>query len=113
MTGKIENTELRFHRDGFVVLKDFLDRQRLNSWSESFVPFLNHHLKNFGDPSFRGTQRYDVILPFIAPFANARVFDSDFIFQLMEQLAGPDFVTCQLATDTPALFAEAQLETPS
>ncbi|RZA04338.1 MAG: phytanoyl-CoA dioxygenase [Proteobacteria bacterium] len=116
-----------FHRDGFVLLKGFFPRERLLPWAEAFRPLLAHHLENYADPSLRGPARYYVTLPFRAPFNDPLIFNDDRLVSLLEEIAGPDFTMCQLATDTPLLgsafqeihadapplFGEAMADTPA
>ena len=116
-----------FQRDGCVVLRNLIDPDILLKWRENFLPLLNQFLGNFADPSFRGANRHYITLPFRAPFSDPSVFDNDFIFNLMERLVGKDFTMVQLATDTPMkgsdyqelhadtppLFPEINLATPS
>lgn len=97
-----------FERDGFVVVKQLFDPERVRSWAAAFRPLLNEHLKNFADPSFRGAERYYVTLPFRAPFADPAIFENETVLAVMERIAGKDFVMCQLATDTPLLGSDYQ-----
>jgi len=104
----LEKLSEAFHRDGFVLLKNFFAPAKLAAWSEAFKPLLEHHLNNYADPSFRGPERYYVTLPFRAPFNDPAVFENDFLFSLLERIAGKDFTMCQLATDTPLLGSDYQ-----
>ncbi|RYZ97889.1 MAG: hypothetical protein EOP11_21430, partial [Proteobacteria bacterium] len=116
-----------FHRDGFLLLKNFFPRERMEEWAEAFRPLLAHHLENYADPSLRGPARYYVTLPFRAPFNDPLIFNDDRLFSLLEKIAGPDFTMGQLATDTPLkgsefqeihadappLFSEGPVDTPA
>jgi hypothetical protein len=116
-----------FHRDGFVLLKGFYPREIVKRWADAFGPLLAHHLRNYADPSLRGPARYYITLPFRAPFNDPQIFNDDRLVNLLEQIAGPDFTMCQLATDTPLkgstfqeihadappLFGEALADTPA
>src|SRR5690349_19880809 len=99
MEYNIQKLTQEFHRDGFCLLKQFINPEKLLVWREKFLPLLEDHIQNQGDPSFRGAQRFYVTLPFTAPFADPDIFNNDVVFQLLENLVGKDFVMCQLATD--------------
>jgi hypothetical protein len=123
----LEQAAADFHRDGFVLLKNFVAPEKLMAWAAAFRPLLEHHLAHYADPSFRGPERYYVTLPFRAPFNDPEIFEGDALVALLEKIAGPDFVMCQLATDTPLkgsdyqaihadappLFAEGPVDTPA
>ncbi|MBA2405634.1 MAG: phytanoyl-CoA dioxygenase family protein, partial [Bdellovibrionales bacterium] len=79
-----------------------------------------------GTKTSRGAKRYYVNFPFAEPFSDPTFFEDPDIVAIVEQLAGKDFVMCQLASDTPmhgsdfqeihrdcpALFPETGTETP-
>lgn len=123
----VERLAEEFHRDGFVLLKNFIAPEKLHAWAEAFRPLLEHHLATQADPSFRGPARYYITLPFRAPFNDPAIFESDALMALLEKIAGKDFTMCQLATDTPLLgsdyqeihadapplFAEGPVDTPA
>lgn len=116
-----------FNRDGFLILPGFIDSSILTSWAKAFEPLLLEHLENQADPSFRGANRHYITLPFTAPFADPRVFEDEDMLAIVEGVAGKEFVMCQLASDTPTLgsdyqdlhadtpplFPETSLQTPS
>ncbi len=116
-----------FHRDGFLLLKDLLPKEKLKLWAETFAPLLTEHLRTQADPSFRGAQRYYITLPFRPPFADPEFFENETVLALVEKIVGTRFVMCQLASDTPLegsdyqeihsdalpLFPEEEIETPS
>lgn len=124
---QIETLVRDFNRDGFCMLRGFINPEKLKTWAREFQPLLENHIRNQGDPSFRGSQRFYVTLPFTAPFADPEIFDNDLIVAVMERIVGKDFVMCQLASDTPLkgseyqdihsdappLFAEERIDTPS
>ncbi len=116
-----------FERDGFVTLRGHFDRDRLAAWHAAFMPLLDAHLAREGGHENRGSQRHYVTLPFAAPFDDPSFFADDDILAIVERVAGPDPVMCQLATDTPLrgsdyqdihrdtppLFPEVAVEPPS
>ncbi len=112
--------------DGHVILPSHLARDLLDGWRDAFAPLLEHHLAAEGDRKNRGSGRYYVTLPFLAPFAEPRFYEDEDLLAIVDRLVGPDPVMCQLATDTPLrgsdyqdvhrdappLFPEAGFETP-
>lgn len=98
----------QFHRDGFVVLEQHLDRKLLDKWREEFLPLLEEHIAKQGHKLNRGNGRFYVTLPFIQPFADTRIFEDPTILAIVEELVGKAFTMCQLATDTPLLGSEYQ-----
>lgn len=117
-----------FRRDGHVLLRRHFDPRRIARWAAAFAPLLAAAVTDPRLAGERGPHRYYVTLPFEEPFCDPHFFDDDDILALVERVAGPDPVMCQLATDTPmlgsvhqdthrdtpALFAEEpELEPPS
>ena len=117
----------KFHKDGFVVLPQLLDPDKLREWSTQFAPLLAQHIEGEKDSPNRGNNRYYVTLPFSGCFADPAVFENDTILAVVERIVGRSMVMCQLATDTPLLgsdyqelhrdtpplFPEEGIETPS
>jgi ectoine hydroxylase-related dioxygenase (phytanoyl-CoA dioxygenase family) len=113
-------------REGHCVLRGHLPAPLLTAWNEAFAPLLARHVEREGHRQNRGAARYYVTLPFVAPWAEPRVFADDDVLALVDRLVGPDPLLVQLATDTPLagsayqdvhrdappLFPEAGIETP-
>lgn len=95
-------------QDGFVVLKNFIPRAKLERWREQFQPLLDDHIAREGHKQNRGSGRYYVTLPFTAPWADPEIFEDDDLLAVLEKLVGADMVMCQLATDTPLLGSDYQ-----
>jgi hypothetical protein len=94
--------------DGFCVLRDHFDRELMGEWGEAFAPLLAAHIEREGDLQNRGPGRYYVTLPFVAPFADPRVYEDEDVLAVCRRLVGEDMVMCQLATDTPLLGSDYQ-----
>lgn len=95
-------------KDGYCVLPNHFSTSTLNTWRSAFAPLLKDHIEREGNLKNRGTARYYVTLPFIAPFADANIYEDEDILAIIELLVGKDAVMCQLATDTPLLGSEYQ-----
>lgn len=97
-----------FHRDGFCVLRDHLSPEKMAGWIEAFKPLLEDHIEREGTMQNRGSARYYVTLPFIAPFADPTFYEDEDVLAIVENIVGVDFVCCQLASDTPLLGSDYQ-----
>lgn len=112
--------------DGFCILREHFPKETLATWREEFMPLLHEHIEREGHRVNRGTSRYYVTLPFIAPFAEPAIYEDEDVLAICGRLVGEDMVMCQLATDTPLegsdyqevhrdappLFPEITQETP-
>lgn len=123
---EIESFAGQVLKDGFCMLPRHFARAKMALWREAFAPLLARHIEREGHRLNRGPARYYVTLPFIAPFADAEVFEDEDVLGIVHSLVGTDAVMCQLATDTPLegskhqdvhrdappLFPETGQETP-
>jgi hypothetical protein len=94
--------------DGFCVLPEHFSREIMCVWREAFAPLLARHIEREGHRQNRGPGRYYVTLPFIAPFADPRIFEDEDVLAIVSLLVGGDAAMCQLATDTPLLGSDYQ-----
>src|SRR5215203_727658 len=113
--------------EGLCILRDHLPVEKLDRWNEEFLPLLHAHIEREGHIQNRGSQRFYVTLPFIAPFADEEIFADPDVLAIVKNLVGKDFTMVQLATDTPlkgsgyqelhrdapSLFPETGSETPA
>ena len=95
-----------FERDGFVMLPGHFPRATMDAWRSAFEPLLEPHLH--ATDGNRGPGRYYVTLPFEGEFADPSIFCDDDVLGIVERVAGPDPVMCQLATDTPVRGSDFQ-----
>ncbi|MGE5658838.1 MAG: phytanoyl-CoA dioxygenase family protein [Actinomycetota bacterium] len=95
-------------QDGFCILRNHFSPEVLQEWHQAFTPLLTDHIAREGALQNRGSARYYVTLPFMAPFANPSIYENDTILAIVEGLVGQDAVMCQLATDTPLLGSDYQ-----
>lgn len=95
--------------DGFCILRNHFSPDTLKVWHQAFTPLLEDHIAREGNLQNRGSARYYVTLPFIAPFADPTIYEDDAILAIVERLVGQDAVMCQLATDTPLLGSDYQV----
>ena len=118
----------RFNRDGLVVLPGHFAPELLRAWAREFEPLLEVGIERDVASPNRGPQRFYVTLPFRGVFADPAIYEDTDVLAIVERVAGPDPVMCQLAptrrssarefqawhADTPLLFPETNdNDTPS
>ena len=64
-----------FNRDGQVILRDHIPRERLARWAEAFPPLLQAQIAREKQASSRGAQRYYVTLPFTGLWADPGIYE--------------------------------------
>jgi hypothetical protein len=97
-----------FNRDSLVMLPNHFPRDKLARWREAFQPLFEAQIEKDKDDPNRGAQRFYVTLPFQGIFADPQVYEDPDILAIVERVAGPDPVLCQLASDTPLKGSDYQ-----
>jgi ectoine hydroxylase-related dioxygenase (phytanoyl-CoA dioxygenase family) len=97
-----------FNRDSLVVLEDHFPRAKLERWREAFEPLFRKQVEKEMDDPNRGAHRYYVTLPFKGLFADPEIYADPDVLAIVERVAGPDPVLCQLASDTPMRGSDYQ-----
>jgi ectoine hydroxylase-related dioxygenase (phytanoyl-CoA dioxygenase family) len=97
-----------FNRDSLVILRNHFPREKLARWAEAFKPLLKDQVARDVDNPNRGAQRFYVTLPFQGLFADPEIFEDRDLLAIVERVAGPEPVLCQLATDTPLKGSDYQ-----
>ncbi len=97
-----------FNRDSLVMLRNHLPRVKLERWREAFLPIFEAQVRKEKDDPNRGSQRFYVTLPFQGLFADPEIYEDPDILEVVQRVAGPDPVLCQLATDTPLKGSDYQ-----
>jgi ectoine hydroxylase-related dioxygenase (phytanoyl-CoA dioxygenase family) len=103
-----------FERDGMVILRGHLPQAILAAWQHAFSPLLQAKI-DAKATAVRGENRHYITLPFIGVFADERIFCDPDVLAIVEHVAGPDPVMCQLATDTPldgSTYQDVHRDTP-
>ncbi len=95
-------------RDGFCVLRNHFPREKVVQWREACLPLLYRQIELEGQKTSRGAQRFYVTFPFTQPFSDPGFYEDPDIIAIVQELAGKDFVMCQLASDTPMLGSDYQ-----
>jgi ectoine hydroxylase-related dioxygenase (phytanoyl-CoA dioxygenase family) len=97
-----------FNRDSLVMLRNHFPRDKLQRWAEAFQPLFEAQVEKEKDDPNRGSQRFYVTLPFQGIFADPAIYEDPDVLAIVERVAGPDPVLCQLATDTPLKGSDYQ-----
>jgi hypothetical protein len=97
-----------FNRDSVVVLREHIPRDKLARWAEAFAPLLQAQIARETQASSRGAQRYYVTLPFLGLWADPQIYEDPDLLAVVERVAGPEPVMCQLASDTPLKGSDYQ-----
>ena len=97
-----------FNRDSLVILRNHIPREKLARWREAFQPLFEAQTEKDRDDPNRGAQRFYVTLPFQGLFADPEIYENPDILAIVERVAGPEPVLCQLASDTPLKGSDYQ-----
>lgn len=97
-----------FNRDSLVMLRAHFPRDTLVKWREAFQPLFDAQMLRDKDDPNRGSQRFYVTLPFHGVFADPAIYEDPDILAIVERVAGPEPVLCQLASDTPLKGSDYQ-----
>jgi hypothetical protein len=97
-----------FNRDSLVILRNHIPRAKLQRWAEAFPALLEAQVAREKEVSSRGAQRFYVTLPFQGMFADPEIYEDRDLLAIVERVAGPEPVMCQLATDTPLKGSDYQ-----
>ena len=97
-----------FNRDSVVMLPKHIPREKIRRWADAFPPLLSAQIAREDDNPSRGPRRYYVTLPFQGLFADPEIYEDPDLLAIVERVAGPEPVLCQLATDTPLKGSDYQ-----
>jgi ectoine hydroxylase-related dioxygenase (phytanoyl-CoA dioxygenase family) len=97
-----------FNRDSYVILPNHIPRDTLERWAEAFPPLLQAQIAREKDSPSRGAERYYVTLPFDDLFGDPAIYEDRDLLAVVQRVAGPEPVLCQLASDTPLKGSDYQ-----
>lgn len=97
-----------FDRDSLVILRNHIPREKLQRWADAFPPLLQAQIAREQQGSSRGAERYYVTLPFKGLWADPEIYEDRDLLAIVERVAGPEPVMCQLASDTPMKGSDHQ-----
>lgn len=85
--------------DGYVVFESVLPKDFLAELRGRFQEVFEAHVAKT-DPN-RGSNRYQMHLPFTPPFVDARIIENPLILPILDAVLGKDYVCHYFASDTP------------
>jgi hypothetical protein len=115
----------RLRMDGYAVLEDAVPTPFIDQLRERFDQLLDARIQ--ADGPNRGSNRYQMFLPWEPPFTDPTLIEHPWVLSLLERVLGQDFIMTYLASDTPMpgsdyqrvhsdtrlLFPEAGLSLPT
>jgi ectoine hydroxylase-related dioxygenase (phytanoyl-CoA dioxygenase family) len=115
----------RIRMDGYAVLEDAIPLETIERLRERFDQLLDARIR--ADGPNRGSNRYQMFLPWEPPFADPVVYENPRVMPILERVMGQDLIMTYLASDTPMpgsehqrvhsdtrlLFPETQLSLPA
>ena len=90
---------LAIRTDGFVLLEEFYDRDRIRGMRDDFAAQLEA-LRSGGDGG-REQSRYNIQLPVREPFVAPDIQTNEMVYPLVQRLLGEDVAVSFMAADTP------------
>lgn len=85
--------------NGYTVIEDLIPLSLISEMRDRFDVLLEQKIQ--AETSNRGANRYQMYLPFEAPFADPAVYENPVVMAILEGLMGKDIVCTYLASDTP------------
>lgn len=112
-TSSLSATELDqlaadLNRDGICVIRGLFDRQLIEAWAVAFDALFQDRQQRPGGIAPRGKARGYVTLPWVAPFADPRVFANSTILGVLDRVFYQEYKLVQLAADIPMQGSEYQ-----
>jgi len=96
----------KLRMDGYFVLESLLSLEKISALRERFLELLEERIRN--DPANRGANRYQMFLPFEAPFSDPELYQNPIVLTILEALMGKDLICTYLASDTPLPCSDYQ-----
>ena len=90
-----------FRVNGFVVFESLIDDDRLDRILEAWRPIREQDVKRQGELPIRGRFRYNVRVPFEAPFVDEEILKRPALVAFLEQILGPEYVCFAFDSNIP------------
>lgn len=84
---------------GYVILENMIPQDLVATMLDRFDTLLEQ--KRANEPTNRGVNRYQMHLPFEAPFAEPILYANSTVLAILSNLFGQDFICTYFASDTP------------
>ena len=85
--------------NGYVILEQMISPDLTAEWLEAFDPMLER--KRASQTANRGANRFQMDLPFQAPFAHPDLYANPTVLAILENLFGSDIICSYFASDSP------------
>jgi hypothetical protein len=95
-----------FKSNGYVLFENVLPPDLIAAMHAEFMQVFNAHIAS--TEQNRGSNRYQMHLPFAEPFIDPRVIENPFVLAIVEAIVGNDCVCTYFASDTPLYGSEYQ-----
>lgn len=105
---QLDRAAHEIEREGVTVLRGLLEPEVVEEWAAAFAALVEYRSSLPAGLAPRGKGRFYMTLPWMAPFADSRVFAHPTILAVVQRVMGDDIAMVQLAADTPVLGSEAQ-----
>lgn len=92
--------------NGYVILENALPLDLIERMRDRFDALLEARIA--AEPSNRGSNRYQMVLPFEEPFAHPLVYEHPLVLRVLDRLMGQDLICSYFASDTPMPGADYQ-----
>ena len=90
-----------FRVNGFVVFENLIDDDRLDRILEAWRPIREQDVERQRELPIRGRFRYNVRVPFEAPFVDEEIFEHPALVAFLEQVLGPEYVCFAFDSNIP------------
>jgi ectoine hydroxylase-related dioxygenase (phytanoyl-CoA dioxygenase family) len=85
--------------NGYVILENMIPEETVSTWLATFDPMLD--AKRASQDANRGANRFQMDIPFAAPFADPLLYANPVVLSILENLLGKDIICTYFASDTP------------
>ena len=89
------------NRDGLCVLRGALDRSLVETWAAAFERLFAERQGRPGGLAPREESRFYLTLPWVAPFADTRIFANPDVLGVLNCVFPQEYVMVQLGADVP------------
>ncbi|MEP0913502.1 phytanoyl-CoA dioxygenase family protein [Leptolyngbya sp. GB1-A1] len=96
------------NRDGVCVIRGLFDRSLIETWAAAFDALFQERQQRVDGLAPRGKSRWYTTLPWVAPFADPKVFANPTILGVLNRVFFQEYRLVQLAADIPFQGAEYQ-----
>ncbi len=101
MNYDLERHIMEFRINGFTVFDDLIPHEKIDRILRAWIPVRDADIAVQGENPPRGWGRYNVRVPFAAPFVDEEIFEHPDIVVFFERILGPDYVWSHYDSNIP------------